>query len=86
MPAGRPRPRLPPQLEAIRTRTDDWIAAKDPVGKPEADLMTAAAEHDIEVRVIARDGQRFALRADLRPNRVNVEVAGGIVCRVDGVG
>lgn len=86
MPAERPRPPLPPQLEAIRTRTEEWIAANDPVDKPEADLITAAAGHDVQVRVIARDGQRFALRADLRPNRVNVEVVGAIVSRVDGVG
>ena len=79
-------PHLPADIEAVRQSTQSWLNAVNPVGQSEQDLISTAAAQGIEVRVIARDGERFGLRADLRVNRINVEVVDGRVTRVDGVG
>jgi hypothetical protein len=76
---------LPPRLQAVQEQTEKWLARADPVGQPERDLVAAAADHGVEIRVITRDGQHFPLRADRRPSRVNVEIADGRITRVDGV-
>jgi hypothetical protein len=76
---------LTPELKVIFDRTEEWLASRDPVDKPEQELISAASGQAIDVRVIARDGQRFNLRADFRPSRINVEVVDGRVTKVDGV-
>lgn len=76
---------LPPSHRAIQERTEQWLAAADPVGRLEEALIAAAHEQDITVRVMARDGDRLPQRADRRPGRVNVEIADGRVTRIDGV-
>ncbi len=77
---------MPPGLEAIRESTRAWLAAFDPVGLSERELVEAAGAQGVQIRVISRDGRGLIVRADLRPSRVNVEVVGGLVTRVDGVG
>jgi len=76
---------LTPEHEAIFKRTEAWLAAAGAVGQLEEALSAAANEQNIDVRVIARDGERFLLRTSFSPCRINVEVADGRVTRVDGV-
>ena len=77
---------LPPSEEAVRRSTQQWLAAANAVGQAEAELISAAAAHGIEVRGLARDGEHFGRRADLRPNRINVEVVDGRVALVTDIG
>jgi hypothetical protein len=76
---------MPPDHEATRERTQAWLATLDLVGTPEDELRSAADERGVQIRVITRDGKSFLVRADRRPNRVNVDVAGGRVTGVRGV-
>ena len=76
----------PPSEEAVRQSTQQWLNTADAVGQAEAELISAAAAHGIEVRVLARDGKHFGCRTDLRPNRINVEVVDGRVTRVTDIG
>jgi hypothetical protein len=58
--------------DAIRERTQAWLATIDLMGTPEDELRSAADERGVQVRVITRDGSSFLVRADRRPNRVNM--------------
>lgn len=77
---------LPPSEEAVRRSTQRWLHAANAVGKTEAELISAAADHGIEVRVLARDGEHFGRRTDLRPKRINVEVVDGRIALVTDIG
>lgn len=57
---------------------DDDAAAKL-IGLTEDEALDAAAEVGWEVRVVARDGERFAVTDDYRTDRVNVTIDGGVV-------
>lgn len=76
----------PPDHNAIRERTEAWLASRDLVGMSEEDLVAAASEHEVLVRVVIRDGKSLPSRTDRRPNRVNIEVSDGIVTGIDHVG
>ena len=78
-------PRRSESREAKRIRTGEWVNANDPVGQAEDALVVAAAQHDIQVRALSRDGEVYLTRGDLRPNRLNVVVEGGLVTEFDGI-
>jgi hypothetical protein len=75
----------PADHKLIREPTEAWLATLDLVGRSEEALTSAADQQGLQVRVISRDGQMLALHADYRPDRVNVEVVGALITRVDGV-
>lgn len=70
----------------MRQSTQQWLKAATAVGRTEAELISVAAAHGIEVRVLARDGEHFGRRTDLRPNRINVEIVDGRVALVADIG
>ncbi len=61
---------LTPESKVIFERTEEWLASRDPVDKPEEALIAAASEQAIDVRAIARDGESFLLRASFSPCRI----------------
>jgi len=49
------------------------------VGQTEDAARSAAVDEGITVRIAARDGQSFPLRADMQFSRVNLVIDGGVV-------
>ena len=49
------------------------------LGRREAEARAAAAQFGCELRVVQRDGRDFDVTADLRANRIDVEVRDGLV-------
>jgi hypothetical protein len=71
--------------------TKAWVAEHGLVGLPEDEACAAASTAGILLRVVSDDSkgdasENDALTADLRPNRVNVELVGGRVARVAFIG
>lgn len=54
------------------------------LGQTEAIATAAAQAADRPVRVVQRDGESFPVTMDYRPDRVNLQIAGGIVIAADG--
>lgn len=61
-------------------------AADVVVGLSETDAAAAAEGHGWILRVTREDGEDLPATMDLRPNRVNVEVTGGVVTGVLNIG
>jgi hypothetical protein len=76
---------LPPEFEAQRQATEEWVAGFEPVGRPEDEFTRAAEAEGFEVHVVARDGQEFGLRTKLSARRIHVRVADGNITSVHGV-
>ena len=76
---------FPPPSEPVDAPTVE-AAAELLVGLPEADAEAAARDAGWEFRVSRRDGEDLAVTADLRPNRVNVEVTDEVVTDVLSIG
>jgi hypothetical protein len=74
-----------PGQEEHRRRAEQWLASRQVVGAALADLIASAEAEKVRIRVLSENGLRFALTADRRVNRVNVDVADGRVSRVDGI-
>lgn len=53
--------------------------APDYVGLEEAEVVALAAEQDLELREVGRDGECFPTTMDYREDRVNVEYVDGVV-------
>lgn len=70
-------------------RTEAWLAEHDLVGLTKDELFAAAKPAGILVRVISDDSEDAsgltALTADLRANRINVDLVDGRVSRARGV-
>jgi hypothetical protein len=60
-------------------------AAERSIGLEEADAVVFLEEQGLVARVVARDGEAFAVTDDYRTDRVNLEIADGIVTQA-GVG
>ena len=56
------------------------------IGLPLDEFTKAAEELGLTVRVAREDGEDLALTMDYQPNRLNVEVADGVVTGVVSVG
>ena len=70
---------------ATRAETAAWVGTLDLLGMPEEALISVANERGTQIRVISRDGETFLVRADRRPNPVNVDVVDGLITGVYGV-
>jgi len=56
------------------------------VGLSQADATAAAEASGWELRVTRQDGEDLPATMDLRPNRINVEITGGVVTAVLTIG
>ena len=68
---------LPASARIALERTERIAATL--VGQTEDAARSAADEEGIAVRIAARDGQSFPLRADMQFSRVNLVIDGGVV-------
>lgn len=59
---------------------DDLI--EELTGLGESDAQVAAGDRGLTVRVVARDGEYFAVTKDYRTDRVNFEIVDGVVVKV----
>jgi len=59
-------------------------AAESVIGMPEADATDRLTSMGYEVRVVARDGESFAVTDDYRTDRVNLEIRNGSVAHAYG--
>ena len=53
--------------------------APDYIGLDESEAAELAADQSLEVREVGRDGECFPVTLDLRPDRINLEYADGVV-------
>jgi hypothetical protein len=74
-----------PGHEEHRQRVEKWLASRQVVGAELAELLASAKAENVQLRVLSENGRRFARTADLRFNRVNVDVVDGRVSRIDGI-
>lgn len=51
------------------------------IGLTEADAMTKVRAAGLTARIVARDGQSFAVTMDFRPDRINLTIMGGKVSK-----
>ncbi len=82
--------------EDTATTTDETVAPSDGeaqdfdetivIGLPVDEAEAAAEEAGFTMRIARQDGEDLALTMDFIPNRVNVEVADGVVTGVVSVG
>ena len=68
---------LPAAARSALERTERIAATL--VGQTEDAARSVAEDQGITVRIAARDGQSFPLRADMQFSRVNLVVDGGVV-------
>lgn len=77
---GMTPPTDPVELPTVET------AAELVVGTSEAEAEAAVTDRGWGFRVVRRDGVDLPVTADFRPNRVNVDVADGVVVAVISIG
>ena len=71
---------IPDVLPGLRTALDRTRAVgMQLVGLSVHDANELAARSRCELREVRRDGKWFAITADLRTNRINIETEGGVV-------
>ena len=69
-----------PNFERVEAETTAW--AQGLVGMTEQLAESCAGEAGFAWRVIARDGEEFAVTADYAPSRINARIDHGVVSAV----
>lgn len=59
-------------------------AIEEVIGLPEDEAIARLEQVGAEIRIVARDGERFAVTDDLRYDRANLTIDGGIVVAAEG--
>jgi hypothetical protein len=74
------------RFEATIESSRAWVAFQTLIGVAIGDLHARAEKDGLTVRVLSEDGHPYLRRTSHQANRINVEVVGGAISRVDGVG
>jgi hypothetical protein len=68
-----------PTAEPVCIGAEEERPMRDYVGLTEQEATDRAADEGYSIRVVGADGECFAITLDLRDDRVNVELADGVV-------